>query len=485
MYKIKDIDYVPRSKAQKLMIKRDQENIFDVCLFGASGVGKTIAGIISSMGPQQDGSLLTDRSEYRAIFLRRESTLLQRSGLLDAAYMWYRRFYPTVEFNKVEKMFTFPSGAKITFSGVEQESDKEKFKGYTELHAVIFEELTQFSQSIFDFIVSRLRTSTDIPLRVRSTTNSGDREEEWVLDRYKYWITKCAEPINRKFTAEWGEVLYYWADYDGITVSRRKPDNISYSICGIETFVNDINKDNDKFMSAQITNPILRAQLVDGMWGLKSGSGMYFKESDFILHSNKAPSWSVRIRYWDKACSGNKGDFLAGALIAHYTEEGKSHFLIEDIILCKPEVSEVENIIHKTAQSDGKSVFIGIEQEGASSGKELAEIYKNKLTSLGYRVKIDNKRGMSKIERASLISPLTKEGLVGYINNSCTNEMFKQLINFPTKNIADDAVDSVSGAIFLLKEELPKPVGVIHKKADRSGYLMLESIKSTPSVFFK
>jgi len=56
--------YKPISKAQKEMIKKDFDNIFDVCLFGASGVGKTIALIISSLGPQRDGSFLADRKEY-------------------------------------------------------------------------------------------------------------------------------------------------------------------------------------------------------------------------------------------------------------------------------------------------------------------------------------------------------------------------------------------------------------------------------------
>lgn len=480
-YKVKDTDYVPISKAQKLMMQKDFENVFDVCLFGASGVGKTVAGIISSMGPQKDGTFLTDRSEYRALFLRRESTLLQRSGLLDAAYMWYKRFYPAVEFNKVEKMFTFPSGAKITFSGVEQESDKEKFKGYTELHAVIYEELTQFSQPIFDFINSRLRTSTDIPLRVRSTSNPGDREEQWVIDRYKYWITKSAEPLDRKFEAAWGETLYYWADYDGIRVSRSKPDNHCYSFCGIETFVNDIKKDNDKFMSAQITDPILRAQLVEGVWGLKIGAGMYFASND-LFEAHQRPSSATRIRYWDKACSGESGDFLCGMLVSH-SIEGQSKFLIEDVILAKIEAPKVKDLIIKTAQADGKNVYIGFEQEPGSSGKELMDIYKRELEQMHFRVIVDAKKE-SKLNRAQFISPLAKENRIGFIHCQSTNEMMKQLINFPSKGVHDDCVDALSGSIILLSNHLPRPSTYIGPKKDMTSvYLQMEDIRGTPSVF--
>ena len=455
-YKIKDTDYVPLSKAQKLLMQRDFENVFDVCLLGASGVGKTVALIISSMGPQKDGSFLTDRSEYRCIFLRRESTLLSRAGLLDAAYMWYKRFYQTVEFNKVEKTFTFPSGAKIAFGGVEQDSDKEKYKGYTELHCVCWEELTQFSQAQYDFICSRLRTKTNIPLRVRSSTNPGDREEQWVMNRYKYWITKFAEPVDRDFEAKWGEVLYYHADLDGVVISRKKPDDVHFSFCGIETYVNDIKKDNDKFMAAQITDPVLRAQLVDGVWGLKAGAGMYFSKEDFFESTVKAPAWAVRIRYWDKACSGPKGDYLAGCLMAHYVEDGISKLLIEHMILEKPEVSKVKAIINYTAQKDGKDVYIGFEQEPGSSGKELMDDYNRDLSRQGFKVIVDNKR-KSKLDRATLLSPLTKDHRVGFIHCEASNEMFKQLVGFPTKGLHDDACDTVSGASYLLLNQMPKP----------------------------
>lgn len=478
MYKIKEIDYQPISKAQKLLMKKDFENVYDVCLFGASGGGKTVAILISSLGPQKDRSFLVDRPEYRALFLRRESTLLQRSGLLDAAYTWYRRFYPTVEFNKVEKTFTFPSGAKIFFGGVEQDSDKEKYKGYTELHCVLFEELTQFSQTIYDFICSRLRTKTNIPLRVRSTTNPGDKEEEWVMDRYKYWITKSVVSLDKDISTDWGETLYYWADFDGRKVGKEPKDSIYFSFCGIETFADDITTTNSKFMSAQINDPALKAQLVDGIWGIKPTAGMYFKEDDFIPGERKE---GIKIRYWDKACSGQKGDFLAGALVTHYLDK-ELKFHIEDLILVKPEVSEVQKIIQKTALMDGKNVWIGIEQEGASAGKEISYIYKESLEKLGYKVLIDHKHGMSKQERASLVSPLSTAKKITYTPCSASKEMFNQLVNFPTKNVADDAVDSITGAIFLLQSKLPKPTNILPVKKE-FNLALLEEIRGTPSIF--
>lgn len=478
-YKIKDIDYVPKSKAQKLLIEKDYQSIFDVCLLGSSGAGKTVALIISSMGPQKDGTFLTDRSEYRAIFLRRESTLLQRSGLLDAALMWYKRFYPKVEFNKVEKQFLFPSGAKITFSGCEQESDMQKFKGYTELHCVCYEELTQFSDTIFDFINSRLRTTTNIPLRVRSTTNPGDRHEEWVMKRYKYWITKSSEPLNKEFEVEWGQTLFYWATLDGVRFDKDKPEHDCFSICGIETYINDIKKDNDKFMAAQINDPILRAQLVDGVWGLKIGSGHYFSITDFTETYIK-PHPSVKIRYWDSAASGPKGDYLAGALVSHTIENGISKFCIEDIILLKAEPGDVIDIIKKTAMKDGKATYIGMEQEPASHSKVLIDLYQRDLKALGFTMLVDVKKD-SKQVRAQFASPIAKENRISFIRGGMTDEMLKQLVNFPTKGIHDDAVDSCTGAIFFLLHKLPKPIMI--PKAKSTEVYNFKNMKMVPDIF--
>lgn len=452
--------YIPISDAQKKMLELDLLGVKDVCMFGASGAGKTIALIISSLGIYIDKKgnrkFLVNRPEYRCLVLRREAVLLERAGLLSTAQTWYRNYFPTVKYNKVNKTFTFPSGAQITFAGCERDEDKEKFKGYSELHCVCFEELTQFSESIFNFITSRMRTKTDIPLRIRSTTNPGDLYEDWVRERYKYWITKCVVPLEREMQCTSGEVIYRQYDRlsNKVIVSNKEFEG-SESISGVETFINDVKKDNDVLMSNALGNGVLISQLVEGIWGLKDASGTFFKEHYFSV-VDEVPTPKVTCRYWDKACSGQKGDYLCGMKVSHFKKGTESFYVIEDTILVKPEPSEVFNIIKKAAKEDGEHVTCILEKEPGSSGKELSYIYKSDLERDRVRVLIDEKR-VSKIDRASFIAPLAKSKHIMYIQKSEMNEVLKQLVSFPSKNINDDAVDCLSGAIFYLSEKLPQP----------------------------
>jgi len=484
------VAYTPLSRAQSEFMKADLSGIREATLGGASGGGKTIALLISSLGPYKINNklhLLVDNPEYRGIIFRREAAQLEKTNLIRTALEWYQKFFPKVEYNGSLRRFTFPSGATITFAGCESEDDAFKFKGFTKLHFIGFEELTQFTERQFDMLTSRLRDLNNIiPLRIRCTTNPGDIHEDWVLNRYKYWLyNSCVTPLEVSIKANYAQPLSMYVDEKDpnlpIVVTAEDVE-IGNKFVFIETFADDILEDNVQNMG-RISDPVLREQLLKGKWGLKSGAGMYFRDADFFISPNKAPSYATRIRYWDKACSGPKGDFLAGALVARYDQDGVEKFLIEDIVLVKPEVSQVEAIIHTTAQNDGRTVFIGIEQEGASAGKELNEIYKDKLNAKGFRVLIDRKRG-SKLERAALVSPINKEQRLGYIFNSSINEMMKQLVNFPTKGVHDDAVDAITGAIFLLTEELPKGRPPVLKKNDlQSAYRNLEQIMGTPGVF--
>lgn len=460
IYKLTDKDFTPRSKAQELFFKRDLEGIYDICLGGSAYGGKTVCMLISSL-------FYVDNPNYRAAFFRREQAQLENSGLLDEAEKWYKQIYPEVIYNKTLKLFTFPSGARIRFHGCEGELDYNKFKG-VEWHALYIEEATQFTEDMIGFLASRVRNPKGkIPFRIRMTTNPGDIHEEHIMNKYMPWIYKnCIDKQDPPIKALDGQVLYYYADEDKdyeIQIREEKPAGKHledyFSFCFIKTSASDLGDGQKQRLAVNIKDPILRAQQLDGIWGLKTGAGMFFNEIDFKLIDNP-PKIATRCRYWDKACSGKRGDFLCGVLLSRTTEDT---YIIEDCILSKPEVHEIENIILSTCLRDklkyGNSYYVGIEQEGGSSGKEISLKYENLLRKNGIKLIIDIKKA-SKIERATMLSTIVKEGRFGILSGGLPwkNEFFKQLTNFPNKNIHDDAPDSCAGSYFLLSTKIPAPL---------------------------
>jgi len=440
--------FKPKSKAQEDFFNLEARGVFEIGFGGSTNAGKTCCMIISSL-------MYVHIPEYRAAFFRREAAQLEKAGLIDEAKKWYPKADPGVEFNGTTKIFKFSSGAQISFNGCEAEADVKKYYGVN-WHALYLEELTHFTPNQITGLLQRVRPmpGVNIPLRFRSSTNPGGTHEDWVIDRYRPWLNKhTIEPIKGlPFEAEDGEILYY-TNLDGKLLLSRTREKGYHSISYITPNINDLSPDQEARVHGN-SDPILRAQLL-GKWGVKAEAGMYFTE-DWFKEAPATPLTKTRLRYWDLAASGDKGDFLASMLVT----KCKDSYYIEDIILLKPQVHEVESIVYKQAKIDGPLVAIAIEQEGGSAGKIVAHNFETKLKALGHRVYIDQKTSdrttSSKEARAGIVSPLAKEGKIYLVNNPSVirnrREFFKQVVGFPVEK-HDDILDAMTGAIHVINNK--------------------------------
>lgn len=438
--------FKPKSKAQEDFFSLEERGVFEIGFGGTPYSGKTCCMVVSSL-------FYIHIPEYRAAFFRREATQLEKAGLIDEAKNWYYKADPKVEYNSITRTFKFSSGAVITFNGCEGELDYKKYDG-VEWHALYFEELTHFTPDQITNLMSRVRNPKGrIPLRVRSSTNPGGPNEEWVINRYRPWLNKYTiDPLTIELEAQNGDLLYY-TNLEGQLILSRERGKGYKSISYVCPSINDLSPDQEARVHG-ISDPIRRAALL-GRWGVKAEAGMYFTE-EWFKDVPATPNTNIRLRYWDLAASGDKGDFLASMLVA----KCKDNYYIEDILLLKPQVHEVESLVYKQAKIDGPMVAIAIEQEGGSAGKILAHNFEIKLKGMGYRVYIDQKTSdkttSSKEARAALVSPIAKDGHIFLVNNinvlSGKRELMKQLVNFPI-GAHDDAVDALDGAIYVLNNK--------------------------------
>lgn len=178
----KFIPWEPHPK-QKLFLSIENEHMFKdqkviECLFGgATGGAKSVALLMSALK-------YVHVPKYSALLLRRSyPDLKQEGGLMSLAHEWLNG--SSAKWNEVDKTWTFPSGATLRFGYLDTENAKYRYQG-GEYHFVGFDELTQFTESQYNYLFSRIRKreSIPVPLRMMGATNPGGIGGQWVYDRF-------------------------------------------------------------------------------------------------------------------------------------------------------------------------------------------------------------------------------------------------------------------------------------------------------------
>jgi hypothetical protein len=163
----------------------------EVMYGGAAGGGKSEALLMAALQ-------FVEVPGYAAILFRRTYTDLAMAGaLMDRALdqlggtgaIW----------NSQEKVWTFPSGATLSFGYLDKENDRFRYQS-SEFQFIGFDELTQFRERDYRFLFSRLRRTVDnqVPLRMRAGTNPGGTGHAWVKKRFDPEGRHPPQP-NRKF----------------------------------------------------------------------------------------------------------------------------------------------------------------------------------------------------------------------------------------------------------------------------------------------
>jgi hypothetical protein len=144
---------------------------------GAAGGGKSDALL---MGALQ----YVDIPGYSALVLRKSySDLSQPGALIPRAAEWLGG--TGAKWNGADHIWRFPSGATLSFGYLETEADKYRYQS-AEYQYIGFDELTQFAESQYTYLFSRLRRlrGSNLPLRMRSASNPGGFGHDWVKERF-------------------------------------------------------------------------------------------------------------------------------------------------------------------------------------------------------------------------------------------------------------------------------------------------------------
>jgi len=221
----------------------------DVLYGGAAGGGKSYAMLV-------DPLRFAHRAAHRALILRRSMPELRE--LIDKSRELYPKAFPGCKFREVEKIWTFPSGAKLEFGFLERDADVYRYQGQA-YSWIGFDEITHLSTEFsWNYLASRLRTTDpEITPYMRCTANPGGAGATWVKKRY----VNPSEP-NESFTG-----------HDGLTrrfIPARLEDNPYLSTDGRY----------EQMLKA--LPAVQRKQLLEGNWDVTEGAA--FTEFDMLAH---------------------------------------------------------------------------------------------------------------------------------------------------------------------------------------------------------
>ena len=375
---------------------------------GAAGGGKSDALLMAAL-------MFVDIPSYNAIIFRRTySDLALPEALIARSMEWLK---PTEARWNINHMWHFPSGACLAFGNMEHENDKYRYQSAA-FQYIGFDELTQFTESQYRYLFSRLRRleTSNIPLRMRSASNPGNIGHDWVKQRF----------------------MIEGPTYGRIFIPAKLDDNP--------------NLDRQKYVeSLTELDPITRKQYLNGDWTARHG-GSIFKREWFKEIIHEAPADLRTVRYWDLAATKPKDttdpDYTVGAKLG----EKEGVYYILDIKRDRLRPKEAEVLIKQTATLDGFGTRIFMEQEPGSSGISVVDYYARQVLQ-GYSfwgVKVTG----PKEERAVPVSSAAEAGNIKLIEAHWNGQLLDELEAFP-QGMHDDQVDALSGAFQQLRMITP------------------------------
>mgnify|MGYP003145145739 FL=1 len=239
-----NVVFHPNEGPQTEFLAADEK---DVLYGGAAGGGKSYAMLV-------DPLRYAHRKAHRALILRRSMPELRE--LIDKSRELYPQAFPGCKFREVEKVWNFPSGAKIEFGFLERDADVYRYQGQA-YSWIGFDEITHLPTEFgWNYLASRLRTTdSEIKTYLRCTANPGGIGAQWVKKRYV-----DANDYNESFVGT-----------DGLTrkfIPARLSDNPYLAEDGVyEQMLNSLP-------------PVQRRQLLEGNWDINEGAAFVEFETD-------------------------------------------------------------------------------------------------------------------------------------------------------------------------------------------------------------
>lgn len=273
------IIFKPNKGPQEEFLSSSEDEVF---YGGARGGGKTYVLIIDPLRECHN-------SNHRALFIRR--TMPELRDIIHTTKLLYPKAYPGAKWKEQDKVWNFPSGARIEFGYAETVNDALRYQGqsYTWIG---FDELPQYPDAeVYNFIKSSLR-STDPTLKeyLRATGNPGNIGSGWVKEEF---IDPA--PSNTTF---YREVSYF-----NPILNKQITKTVSRKFIPAKVWDNPYLVHNDRYVATLASLPeAQRKQFLEGDWNVVKGAAFpefNRPEGTHVIEPFKIPNSWYRFRAAD------------------------------------------------------------------------------------------------------------------------------------------------------------------------------------------
>lgn len=170
----------------------------EVLYGGAAGGGKSYAILADALRDLA-------HPQFRGLILRRTTEELRE--LVQKSQELYPKAIPGVKWSERKMQWTSPEGGTLWMSFLERDQDVLRYQGQA-FNYIAFDELTQWPTPYpWNYMRSRLRSTSDLKLYMRATSNPGGPGHGWVkkmfIDPAKWGESFWATDIETGETLVW------------------------------------------------------------------------------------------------------------------------------------------------------------------------------------------------------------------------------------------------------------------------------------------
>lgn len=418
----------------------------DIIFYGGqAGGGKSFASLLHHMK-------YCHIPHYKGITIRRTTPMLTKPGAIwDEAKSLYKEFDPKVRIRNKDMKISFgpvqdiDQKAEVSFTHFERVDDTDNFQG-SQLSSAVLDELCQFEESQFLYIMSRLRTKADMKPVLRATMNPSP--DSWV----KKWISFYLYPeghelFGRPDPSKQAKVRWFirqgndmiWTDsreemfekygrrdsFGSLLDEKDKKQIKPLSFSWIAASVYDNPYIEDNYIAfLEGLNRVEKEILLYGSWEARpEGLGM-IKREWFIEKDEEPPHTEIvkTVRAYDFAFSlkSDKNispDFTVSVKMSRLKS---GDYFIHDIRQTRILPGQWFDFIMEAAQKDGVKTDIIIPLDPGPGAKFTNGFLTKQISASGFFVKQMRSQG-SKIDRFKPFASMVMNGGIQILKNCATD----------------------------------------------------------------